>query len=746
MNLARSDGTGLACLRDIDPDTGVVIRVDRLGFLPDSVTIRLRSGQVATRAFTLRRVERPCCRLDGAWRVHLHIERLNLQQPEPTSRSITGLFVFDRRLPDWTEFRGATVDSVVRYEYGYSALDLAPFFGGPYARDVSTTVFGGGATLFRELIGMVPAGDSVDMTLIPRMSHGGLSFTGRIAGDTMRGRWTQNAYCCGADGTFTMHRAVPDATSDSIIADALRTHARDVEVRDSIERERAAAARLAADRRRAEGEPTLPPAQVSIEGNDGPEPGDHLLVGQRSRLVANVYRPGRNGATEVGGVTLAWQTSDARVLAVDSLGRVEARSPGRAYVVATVHATMVEARFAEGVADSMPIVVLADADGLGHRRFATVSAAAGGEATCAIAADRRVHCLERVPGDAPDVTYTTVLAAVAPFGPHPVRALATGIGFACALLDDGAGWCWGNNDNGELGNGDTTSGTHPRPVLGGGPFRRIVAARTHACGIEVDDTLLCWGMMPSGGLGPRAQDRCSLMIERLAAHQPEREPIRCARRPVSVLEGYRVRDIAVGDDHICVIALATGRRETPLELLCWGSIYNIDLESKSPIQMAMPPEPLVSLASGSQHVCGLTADGEAWCWGRNWGGQVGVRTAERDGSRQPVRVETDVRFRMLSAGGEHTCGIALDGRAWCWGYNVDGQLGAGIADDGGPTPVAVAGALRFVSIAAGSAHACAVSTVGGLWCWGSGLAFRAAPGSYHLQPEPFPVAGWLGQP
>jgi alpha-tubulin suppressor-like RCC1 family protein len=360
--------------------------------------------------------------------------------------------------------------------------------------------------------------------------------------------------------------------------------------------------------------------------------------------------------------------------------------------------------------------------------------------------DGRVHCLRRVPGAERDESAPTVLATVAPSGPHPVRALATGTGFACALLDDGAAWCWGDNANGELGDGDTTSGTHPRPVLGGGRFRQIVAARAHACAIAVDDTLLCWGMMLSGGLGPRAQDRCSLMIQRLAAHQPGKEAITCARRPVSVLEGYFVRDVAVGDDHICVIARAAGRGDAPLELLCWGSIYNIDLESKSPIRMAMPPDPLVSLTSGSQHVCGLTANGESWCWGRNWAGQVGVRTPERNGSQQPARVETDVRFRMLTAGGEHTCGIALDGMAWCWGYNFDAQLGTGTVDDGGPTPVAVAGALRFENIAAGSTHTCAVATTGGLWCWGNGLAFRAVPGSYHSQPEPFPVAGWLGQP
>lgn len=455
---AASDSSGVACLRVVLTDT-VRLRVGRLGFRPDSALVRLRAGRVARRAVTLHRVERPCCRLEGPWRVQLQLDRLNLVQPEPRSRTISGLAVFSDRLPDWTDTRVARVDSLVRAEYGYSALDLGPFFGGPYARDVSTSVFGGGETLYREMTGIVVAGDSVEMTLIPRMSHGGLSFTGRIAGDTIRGRWTQNAFAYGADGRFTMHRVAGDSATAAIVAGALAAHARDRRVADSVERERAAEQRAEEARRLAEGVQRPRDAWISIGGNDGPMPGDRLLVGQRTRLVADVVQPGGPDgmARGVAGVALAWRSTDSRVLGVDSLGRVDARAPGRAWAVARVRALAPAARFAEGIADSMPVAVHADEGGLGRIRSAVVSAAPTGDATCVVTTHGRVHCLGRVPGDprqGDDPADTSapadpmVLAQVEGFGAGRVRALAAGAGFACALREGGGAWCWGDNGQG----------------------------------------------------------------------------------------------------------------------------------------------------------------------------------------------------------------------------------------------------------------------------------------------------------
>jgi alpha-tubulin suppressor-like RCC1 family protein len=62
-------------------------------------------------------------------------------------------------------------------------------------------------------------------------------------------------------------------------------------------------------------------------------------------------------------------------------------------------------------------------------------------------------------------------------------------------------------------------------------------------------------------------------------------------------------------------------------------------------------------------------------------------------------------FRQLSAGSDHTCGVTLEGRAYCWGHNGDGQLGDRTTTDAS-RPVPVAGGLTFRLVSAAGNHTC----------------------------------------
>jgi alpha-tubulin suppressor-like RCC1 family protein len=96
---------------------------------------------------------------------------------------------------------------------------------------------------------------------------------------------------------------------------------------------------------------------------------------------------------------------------------------------------------------------------------------------------------------------------------------------------------------------------------------------------------------------------------------------------------------------------------------------------------------LASLTVGSDHTCGLTASGAAYCWGGNSSGQLGDGTTLP--RRTPVPVLGGLTFTSLTAGYGFTCGVTGNGGAYCWGGNPNGQLG-----DGSTTnrlaPVAVA--------------------------------------------------------
>ena len=82
-----------------------------------------------------------------------------------------------------------------------------------------------------------------------------------------------------------------------------------------------------------------------------------------------------------------------------------------------------------------------------------------------------------------------------------------------------------------------------------------------------------------------------------------------------------------------------------------------------------------SVAAGSNHTCGVSVDGVAYCWGFDLNGQLG--NGKGGDNPVPGPVETEERFNMLSGGFGHTCGVAVGGAAYCWGRNLHGQLGDG---------------------------------------------------------------------
>jgi alpha-tubulin suppressor-like RCC1 family protein len=127
------------------------------------------------------------------------------------------------------------------------------------------------------------------------------------------------------------------------------------------------------------------------------------------------------------------------------------------------------------------------------------------------------------------------------------------------------------------------------------------------------------------------------------------------------------------------------------------------------------PFRLESITLGSRHTCGLTPAGKAYCWGFNEDGQLGDgSTTDRS---TPVAVAGDLTFRTLQAGGVHNCGITTDGAIWCWGYNRGGRLGDGTTADR-PFPVRVAGSPQLVSLSIGGSYSCGLTAAGGAYCWG----------------------------
>jgi alpha-tubulin suppressor-like RCC1 family protein len=172
-----------------------------------------------------------------------------------------------------------------------------------------------------------------------------------------------------------------------------------------------------------------------------------------------------------------------------------------------------------------------------------------------------------------------------------------------------------------------------------------------------------------------------------------------------------------------------------------GTTYTVsasDAGGNTGTSPAITTLPQISLASmsvvmGPSSSCGIAMDGNAWCWGANAAGGLGNGTTFDRGL--PGRVRGNYSMTSLSAGAAHTCGVAA-GAVLCWGNNDAGQLGNGsVAVSLVPTPINTS--LTFTAVSAGASHTCAVATAGDAYCWGSrsaGLGDGGGAGTSTLTP------------
>jgi alpha-tubulin suppressor-like RCC1 family protein len=135
-----------------------------------------------------------------------------------------------------------------------------------------------------------------------------------------------------------------------------------------------------------------------------------------------------------------------------------------------------------------------------------------------------------------------------------------------------------------------------------------------------------------------------------------------------------------------------------------------------PTTPVLETDNVMAISAGGNHTCALRSDdGAAFCWGQNSSGQLGAGYPEHFAA--PIMVDTDLRFRAISAGDTHTCAITNGDDVYCWGDNVHGQVGGGAAASVGLPPTLV-GAIDFDMVSAGMDHSCGVSTTGTAYCWG----------------------------
>ncbi len=303
--------------------------------------------------------------------------------------------------------------------------------------------------------------------------------------------------------------------------------------------------------------------------------------------------------------------------------------------------------------------------------------------------------------------------------------------FACGIKaenSDGTGpiYCWGQNDHGELGDGTTTrrsvptqvasdehffaldlgtfggcglaseaggvgdmycwgvggfNPSEPTRVEGGPKFRDLATSYATTCGIDADNAAWCWGANYTGAVGNGDTSETPVV------------------HPVPVVGGHTFQTLAMIYDLTCGLTDgggvdADGYEYSEGEILCWGQVYGTEWQSLTPKRIdpgaAAEEMPFTALVPG---FCALGSSRQAYCWGPNTFGAVGDGTASGSWNSwvdAPTAVAPPGQFKMMGEKNNHTCGIDLEGFAYCWGVNESGELGNGTTHDS-PFPVKVAG-------------------------------------------------------
>jgi alpha-tubulin suppressor-like RCC1 family protein len=321
----------------------------------------------------------------------------------------------------------------------------------------------------------------------------------------------------------------------------------------------------------------------------------------------------------------------------------------------------------------------------------------------------------------------------------PVMQLVAGHNHTCVLLESGLVTCWGDNRFGQLGYNRTDNLADDEAVTSfgyvtvGDLATRIAAGGDHTCAILQSGAVRCWGRNDFGQLG-RGN----------TATIGDNETVFSAGN-VDLGAGVIVKDLALGDSHTCVL-LTTGAvrcwGRNDVGQLGYGNSTNLgDNEPINNLPDVSLTGTVRKLVAGNAHTCALTFAGTLRCWGDDFFGQLGQGfgggnrgwgdQANELPSTLPGDINTGAQVTDVTAGGFHTCALSSDGQLKCWGRNDFGELGYGfIGHQAAPpaTGVNLDGVTAY-SITAGNVHTCALRSNGTARCWGLGNDGRLGRGS-----------------
>jgi hypothetical protein len=376
------------------------------------------------------------------------------------------------------------------------------------------------------------------------------------------------------------------------------------------------------------------------------------------------------------------------------------------------------------------LTVTAQADGLDDRATELeltvtpaggdwVQVSAGQYHTCAVDEGGDAYCWGRNEyGQLGDGTTTMRVLPRLVTGGHTWTSVTAGIFHTCGITTAGDGFCWGNGNFG-LGDGSTASSSTPQPIAvsGGDTWALLSAGWYFTCGLTPDGRAYCWGRNSHGVLGDSTGST--------------------QLTPALVAGDHSWHTINAGESHACGITDAG-------EAYCWGNRQHGRVGDGGLTGTAWVPT-LVSgghawrdVSAESWHTCAITTAGAGYCWGFNSFGQLGIGNTETQST--PSLILNDHTWTDMNPVTAHTtCGITDAAEAYCWGANAAGQVGIGTESRNEVIPRLVSGGFRWKSVSGGLSHTCGITHAGVAYCWGMGRYGQLGNGSAEGTIYPTPI-------
>lgn len=298
--------------------------------------------------------------------------------------------------------------------------------------------------------------------------------------------------------------------------------------------------------------------------------------------------------------------------------------------------------------------------------------------------------------------------------------IAAGQNHTCVVRSSGKVSCWGDNQDGQLGNGQTNArSSTPVDVNGVADARAIACGASFSCALRASGSVTCWGNGLGGQLGNGSKQL-----------QPTATPVSNLSDAVA---------ISAGESHACAV-------KSDGKVVCWGDGVNGQLGNGDQLERTVPTavptlDGIGLVAAASRSTCAAKKTGAVYCWGANEIGQLGSGAANPTPNPSPT-VVSGLDAIAIWAGSNHACAVKRGGAVACWGAGFQGQIGDGqpraTATTPTPSPSAVSGVTNAIGVGTGGNHSCAPTSAGTVLCWGDnahGELGTGAAGVAQLSPE-----------